>query len=83
MDIYIHIKGNGPVRLAWMCPFLPRIGEHLFIDDFCPDADTLKDTLVVEDIQWHILNKEICASIFLGDDSIEADEREINLKHLN
>lgn len=83
MDVFIHIKGNNPVRIAWMCQFLPRIGEHLFIDDFYPDADVLEDTLVVQDIQWHTVDMEICASIFLGYDPIESDERDIKSVNLN
>lgn len=83
MDIYIHIKGNAPKRIAWECPFLPRIGEHLFIPDFYPNANILEDTLIVEDIQWHVLNNDICASLFMGYDPIESDDRDIRSMNLN
>ena len=78
MDIYIYIKANNPIRIAWMCPFLPRIGEHLFIDDFYPDADILKDTLVVQDIQWHILNDEICAFLFMTEIQLNPTKEILN-----
>lgn len=83
MDVYIHIKGNNPVRIAWMCPHIPRIGEHLFIHDFCPAADVLEDVFVVQDIQWHVIDGEICASLFMGYDPIESDERDIKSMNLN
>ncbi|MEI7486718.1 MAG: hypothetical protein WCJ72_04815 [Chryseobacterium sp.] len=83
MDIYIHIKGNNPIRIAWTCSFLPRIGEHLFINDFCSDAIVLEDTLIVEDIQWHNIEKEICASLFMGYDPIENDDRDLKSVNLN
>lgn len=83
MDIYVHIKGNSPIRIAWPVPYLPRIGEHLFIPDFFPDADTLEDTLVVQDVQWHIVGQEICASLFMGYDPIQDDDRDIKSMKLN
>lgn len=81
MDVYIHIKGNNPIRIAWPAPFIPRIGEHLYIEDFCPDIYVLEDILIVQDIQWHIVGDEICASLFMGYDSIENNDR--NVKYIN
>lgn len=83
MDVYIHIKGNNPIRVAWMCPFLPRIGEHLFINDFYPEADVLEDILIVQDIHWHIVGDEMCASLFMGYDPIQDDDRDIKSMKLN
>ena len=71
------------MRIAWICPFLPRIGEHLYIADFYPNSDILEDILIVQDIQWHIVNDEICASIFMGYDPIENDDRDIKSINLN
>ncbi|MEI7489375.1 MAG: hypothetical protein WCJ72_18560 [Chryseobacterium sp.] len=62
---------------------MPRIGEHLYIHDFYPAADVLEDTLVVQDIQWHIVGDEMCASLFMGYDPIQDDDRDIKSMKLN
>jgi len=83
MNVFIHVKGNNPIRIAWPVSCLPRIGEHLFIYDFYPDVKVLEDTLVVQDIQWHVVNGETCTSLFLGYDPIEDDQRDIKSMKLN
>ncbi|WP_146896931.1 hypothetical protein [Chryseobacterium lathyri] len=54
----------------WNYPFLPRIGEKLFTEDFFPHEELkeLKDYLVVTDVIWHRENtesKELCISLLL------------------
>ncbi|MCL1654207.1 hypothetical protein M2T28_16405 [Elizabethkingia miricola] len=49
-------------------PFLPRIGEQIYIDDFIPDLDHTKvhdEVMVVDSIQWMVLDGEACATLFL------------------
>lgn len=74
MTVFLCVLGAETKRFEWNLPFLPRIGEHLFITDFIPDIDPAKvsdDVLKVVDIQWIELNEEICATLFLGDDDSE------------
>jgi hypothetical protein len=54
----------------WNYPFLPRIGEKLFVADFFPHEELkeLEDYLVVTDVIWHRENtesKELCISLLL------------------
>ena len=75
MTVFFCILGTDiRRRLEWVLPFLPRIGEHIYILDFIPDLDpiTVKDdVLIIDSIQWLVLNGEVCATIFL-----EYEERE-------
>ncbi|MCL1658587.1 hypothetical protein M2T79_18430 [Elizabethkingia miricola] len=55
-------------RFEWILPFLPRIGEHISILDFIPDLDHIKvkdGVLVIDSIQWFVLNGEVCTAMFL------------------
>lgn len=74
MTVFICVLGAETKRLEWNLPFLPRIGEHLYIEDFVPDIDSVKvhdDVLKVVDIQWIKLDGEICATLFLECDDSE------------
>lgn len=84
MTIFICVLGVDPERVDWNFPFLPRIGEHVYIADFIPDIDLTKvsgDTLKVVDIQWIKIDGEICPVLFLGDKDSEIPD--IKSLHLN
>lgn len=69
MTVFFCILGADITkRFEWILPFLPRIGEHISILDFIPDLDSIKvkdDVLVIDSIQWFVLNGEVCATLFL------------------
>ncbi|WP_454060177.1 hypothetical protein [Elizabethkingia ursingii] len=69
MIIFFHILGTGiNKRIDIDLPILPRVGEQIYIDDFIPDLDHAKvqdDILVVDSIQWIVLDGEVCATLFL------------------
>lgn len=69
MTIFFCILGADITKqFEWVLPFLPRVGEQISIVDFIPDIDSTKmkdDVLVVDSIQWIMLNEEICATLFL------------------
>ncbi|WP_407484444.1 hypothetical protein [Elizabethkingia anophelis] len=69
MIIFFHILGTGiNKRIDIDLPILPRVGEQIYIDDFIPDLDHAKvqdDILVVDSIQWIVLDGEACATLFL------------------
>ncbi|MCL1668230.1 hypothetical protein M2T82_09180 [Elizabethkingia ursingii] len=75
MTVFFCILGVGiNKRIDIDLPILPRVGEEIYIDDFIPDIDYAKvqdDILVVDSIQWMVLDGEACATIFL-----EHEERE-------
>ncbi|MDV3630481.1 hypothetical protein CMU57_02195 [Elizabethkingia anophelis] len=69
MIIFFHILGTGiNKRIDIDLPILPRVGEQIYIDDFISDLDHTKvqdDILVVDSIQWIVLEGEVCANLFL------------------
>lgn len=78
MTIYFCVLGSKTTQLNWDNPFLPRIGEHIFLPDFIEDGAFNDDTAIIEDIQWSVINDEICPVFFLSFDNKDKLRFELN-----